>query len=383
MSLSIGIIGAGFRLRHLTRLLLATGTGVHIAGIYDPSDQAFQQSQAELGCDCVRYPSVNDLLADDQISWVLIGSWNRFHREQIVAALRAGKQVFTEKPLAINIDDCVAIQEAEVQSRSTVTVGFTLRYSPHYGKIRELVQRGAVGRIVSLEFNELLDFNHGGFIHADWRRHREDAGTHLLEKCCHDIDLVNWISESRADRVASFGGLNFFRPENFNRIAEVGNDDNGKRAYMTWRSTTGLDPFTSDKDIVDNQVAIMEFANGIRATFHTNCNAAIPERKLSILGTHGAIESDVVSGRIHYHPISFRAPIEDVSTGVAGSHGDGDTYLINHLARLMKGEAENLSTVTDGVASAVTCFGIDDAMDGGRVVDMKPYWNRVDQAGNA
>ncbi len=51
-----------------------------------------------------------------------------------------------------------------------------------------------------MEFNETLDFNHGGYIMGDWRRLQRYSGTHLLEKCCHDIDLVNWITGSLAGR---------------------------------------------------------------------------------------------------------------------------------------------------------------------------------------
>ena len=64
--------------------------------------------------------------------------------------------------------------------------------------------------MISMEFNETLGFNHGGFIMGDWRRLTENSGTHLLEKCCHDIDLVNWMLESIPVKVASFGGVNFF-----------------------------------------------------------------------------------------------------------------------------------------------------------------------------
>jgi len=386
MAVNVGIIGAGSRVRYLTRLLLdaAGGTNaIHIAGLYDPWDASVSRAREELGESLIRYPSVEALLSDDSISWIMIGSWNRYHREQIVAALEAGKHVFTEKPLAVSLDDCVAIKEAASRSRGLLTIGFTLRFSPHYRKIKEIIEGGSIGGIVSLEFNEVLDFNHGGFIHADWRRNRADAGTHLLEKCCHDIDLVNWVCESRTMRAASFGGLNFFRPENSYRVKEVGPNEQGRPAYMTWERTTGLNPFTADKDIVDNQVAIMEFANEIRCTFHTNCNSAIPQRRMYILGTHGTIEADVVTGQIHARPISFSAPIADYSTGVKGNHGSGDPALTRHLAQMMLENAENLATLDDGIASAVTCFGIDDAMDSGRVVAMAPYWARIDAVARA
>ena len=93
-------------------------------------------------------------------------------------------------------------------------MGFNLRRSPHYRKLKALLNDGVIGDVVSMDFNETLDFNLGGYIFGDWRRLRENSGPFLLEKCCHDIDLANWMLDSQATRVASFGGLNFFVPEN-------------------------------------------------------------------------------------------------------------------------------------------------------------------------
>ena len=108
--------------------------------------------------------------------------------------------MFCQKPLATTLADCLAMREAWQASGRMFIIGFSLRYAPHYRKIKELLDQGAVGRIVSMEFNETLDFNHGGYIMGDWRRLQRYSGTHLLEKCCHDIDLVNWIMGSLAAR---------------------------------------------------------------------------------------------------------------------------------------------------------------------------------------
>ena len=97
------------------------------------------------------------------------------------------------------------MREAWQQSGKQFVIGSNLRYSPHYRKVKSILDSGAIGDIISMEFNETLEFNHGGFISGDWRRFRSDAGTHLLEKACHDVDLANWVVGSRASRVFSFG----------------------------------------------------------------------------------------------------------------------------------------------------------------------------------
>jgi predicted dehydrogenase len=295
----------------------------------------------------------------------------------VIAAFEAGKHVFCQKPLATNLKDCFHMSCAWQTSGKMFTIGFTLRYSPHYRKIKQLLEAETIGKIISLEFNETLDFNHGGYIMGDWRRLTQYAGSHLLEKCCHDIDLINWLVASKAKRVASFGGLNFFKPENEFHIQRIGKNKDGKAAYMTWNSLVGLNPFTSEKDIVDNQVVIIEFENGVRATFHTNCNAGIPERRMYILGTEGALRADVLTGKIEVRRIGFETKLEDHSTNAKGGHGDGDAYLVKELAASMIDGAPPSVGMDDALLSSITCFAIDDAMASGEVVDLASYWKQM------
>jgi predicted dehydrogenase len=139
-------------------------------------------------------------------------------------------------------------------------------------------------------------------------------------------------------------------------------------------------PFTSDKDIVDNQVAILEYENGVRATFHTNANAGIPERRMYILGTEGALRADVLTGKIHVKRIGWETEMRDESSGVAGGHGDGDPVLAKELADSMLNHTPPAAGLEEGLASAVTCFAIDEAMDTGKVVDVGAWWRRVGRA---
>lgn len=128
--------------------------------------------------------------------------------------------------------------------------------------------------------NETLVFNHGGLIHGKWRRHRSLAGTHLLEECCHDLDLAPWFAASLPMRVASLGGCTFFRSENAFHATRGGDSPEGKPPFRSLHSNSrGISPFNDDKGIVDHQFALLEFANGVRASFHTQCLSAIPERR--------------------------------------------------------------------------------------------------------
>lgn len=377
-TIGIGAIGLGGMGKSDLHRMIKASDQVKLHAVYDPDPKATARGR-ELAPDIIAYDSVEALLKDPEVDWVWIASWNSAHCEQTVAAFEAGKHVFCQKPLATNLEDCLAMCRAWQESGKMFSIGFVLRYSPHYRKIKKLLSDGAIGDIISMEFNETLNFNQGGYIMGDWRRRRENAGTHLLEKCCHDVDLVNWMVGSRASRVASFGGLNFFLPGNEKHIARIGKNKHGKDAYRTWGGTVDLNPFTSDKDIVDNQVAIIEYENGVRTTFHTNCNTAIPERRMYICGTEGTLRANVLTGEIELKRIGFDTEMLDESTEGKGGHGGGGkTQADEVLASMLQGVAPAAGLV-DGLKSAVTCFAIDDAMDNGTVVDCKPYWEKVDE----
>ncbi|MCE9615887.1 MAG: Gfo/Idh/MocA family oxidoreductase [Lentisphaerae bacterium] len=376
-TVGIGLIGCGGMGRFVAKKVLDQDPRLQIRAIYDTDPRSVKTSLEQLCPGAVVHESAEALCAAPEVDWVMIASWNSFHKDHTLAAFAAGKHVFCQKPLATSVEDCLAMRRAWQRSGRMFNIGFSLRYSPHYRAIHRELRAGTIGDIVSLEFNEVLGFNHGGYIMGDWRRLTAHAGTHLLEKCCHDIDLVNWMVGARARRVASFGGLNFFTPDNVRHIRRLGRDKNGRRAYHTWGGLVGKNPFTADKDIVDNQVAIIEFDNDVRATFHTNCNGGIPERRMYINGTEGALRADVVSGVIEVARIGFGEAVRRVKVDSSGSHGGGDDVLAGELADSMLRGTVPAVGLDEGLASAFTCFGIDQAMEAGKVVDMAPYWRRV------
>lgn len=125
---------------------------------------------------------------------------------------------------------------------------------------------------------------------------------------------------------------------------------------------------------MDNQVAILQFASGARATFHTNCSTAIPERRMYICGTEGTLRADVIAGQIEVKRIGFDTQLEDCSTEASGGHGGGDSILGASLAETMLHGAAPLTSLEDGLRAAFTAFGLDEALRTGTVVDLTPLW---------
>lgn len=376
--IGIGIVGCGGRIEGLLGQLPGLNEQFFVRALCDPDAERVAHFRSRFNPDAVGYEAAEDLVKDSSISWVVVATWNALHAPYSVLALDAGKHVFCEKPLATRLEDAVALRRACARGDRKFMIGFTLRYSSHYRRVKQLIDEGVIGDIVSLEFNETLAFNHGGHIMSGWRRKQEYTGSHILEKCSHDIDLANWLIGSRARRVASFGGLNFFTPENAFHMERLKPDQDGVRPFCAWRPDRYHNPFVTDKDIIDNQVAILEYENGVRATFHTHLCAGIPERRFYILGTEGALRFDLWTGKLEYKRIGFDEELQVLEAERTDGHGGGDAVLVAHWRDMMLADAAPLTTVMDGLTSAVTCFAIEEAREHGRVVDVNPYWNACD-----
>jgi predicted dehydrogenase len=378
-AVNIGVVGYGARMRSVLKLLLPKDPRLTIKGVFDIDPDAVERARGVFRADSLRaYPSMESLVTDPEIDWVMVGTWNRYHAAPAIAALNAGKSIFCEKPLATTLADCVAVQNAVRQSKGIFAFGLVLRYSPHYQRIHQTLADGRVGELISFEFNETLRPGHGGYIFGNWRRRTEVAGSHVLEKCCHDLDIANWMAGSIPTRVASFGGKRIFTPENAGLGEQVGLDSEGRSVFVEWPDAHRVDPFSSDSDLLDHQVVILEYANGVRATFHANCVAALAERRFYLLGTRGTLRADAYDGTITLHRIGRETGPEDLSIGPnPDGHGGGDSVLASGLAATMLEERKPLAGIDEAVRSAAVAFAIDEAQATGKVVDLKPYWTAL------
>jgi predicted dehydrogenase len=380
--ISIGVIGCGIRIHSLLSRLLPLNSRLTLEAVHDPLPERMTLFQKDFNTNLISYSNEQDLYKHKNLDWLIVGSWNCYHRRQVEAGLNTNLNIFCEKPLATTIDDILDLVKLSKSSSKKIMIGFTLRYSRHYHKIKELVDSGAIGQLVSFEFNETLDFNHGGYIMRDWRREVSLSGGNLLEKCCHDIDLANWIVNSLPVKIASFGGRNIFKPENKPLMDELGSNQDNKAAYCTWFANgTPLEhPFTGAGDVMDNQVVIMEYENGVRSTFHTNMNAGIPERRMYLLGTKGAIRADVLTGQIELKRIGFNTITErmDIPTA-SGGHGGADTFVAQSLAEMMISDKESQTPLLDGATSAIVALKADESIQTGKVVNLSDIWAKIFQ----
>lgn len=374
--INVAVLGAGNRGRGVVwNLLRDSKRKVKVVSVFDPDKG---QSKRAIGKDCWDYPdakicnSYQEAIAAPGVDWVMVFSPNAFHKEQIIEAFKQGKDVFTEKPLATKVEDCEKIFEAHRKSGGKkFATGFVLRYAPIYRKAKELLDSGVLGDVLSIDANENIDPHHGVYILCNWRRLTKIAGPHVLEKCCHDLDLINWFCQSHASKVAAFGGLDLFKPENKKYEKEFPHT-----FTRAWEDPHGVESaFTSDKDLMDNLVSIFEYRNGIRVMFQCTMSNAIPERRMYFSCTKGNMVVELYSSTLKY---AIHGQNEVTIRFGADGHGGGDSYIMKELYEgPMTTAALPICSGSEGLESAVLALCIDKAAKTRKMVDVEPVWKAL------
>ena len=367
--LNLGIIGCGMRSRFvMSQFQQELREKLKIQAVYDPNPESIA-----LAAECWKIPglkseeSMEKAIARPDVDVVMIFSPNAFHCQAILAALKAGKKVFSEKPLATTLDDCRKIMAAEKDSGIPIMTGFVLRYSPIYRKIKELLDSGSFGRVINIAASENRGSTGGGHsMCADygWRRFRDQAGPYLLEKCSHDLDLLNWFAGAVPVRTASFCGLDYFIPAN-QYIWDKYDRHNFDRLVID--SSHIINPFLSEKDIYDNHAVIFEYPNGVKASFQLTLANAIPERRMYISCTEGTIISETFSGTIQYR--HYDDPCTVTLQFPGGGHGGGDNVMVHELSEaLLEGKSISASGSSNGFDCALAALAADLSAQTGKII---------------
>ncbi|WP_077035992.1 Gfo/Idh/MocA family oxidoreductase [Pelomonas sp. KK5] len=255
--LRVGIAGLG-RLGARHAQALAWGArGCELVAACSPVETEREFARTQCGVERL-HAELEPMLADPDIDAVVLVTPTSLHATQAIAALRAGKHVFVEKPLALNVEDCAAVLEVAAQHpRQVAMVGFVRRFDPHYQAAQRAIAAGEIGRpfIVNSQTCDLND-PEGFFV-----RFAPTSGGIFMDVSIHDIDLARWMLGSPRARRVFASGTNALHPA----LAECGDVDNG--------------------------LAMIEFDGGARAVLYASRTMAHGhETSTEIIGTAGKLQ---------------------------------------------------------------------------------------------
>ncbi|WP_395403399.1 Gfo/Idh/MocA family protein [Arthrobacter sp. UC242_113] len=199
--LRAGFVGAGFMAEVHSRA--ARAAGAEIAGIASSSPASAARARDRLGI-AQAYASVQDLIEDDAIDVIHVCTPNATHLELADAALKAGKHVVCEKPLATNVKDATHLVELAASAGMVATVPFVYRFHPMVREARARIASGQTGRISTIQGSYLQDW----LLSRDDDNWRVDAGLGGPSRAFADIgshlcDLIEFVTNDRITRIGA------------------------------------------------------------------------------------------------------------------------------------------------------------------------------------
>lgn len=388
----VGLVGSGQRaasyFRNVPDVLEDL---VQLEAIADP-DVARRAAFAEL---LGARPELLDdgpaMIDDRELDAVLVATPNDLHVPSAVAAMERGLPLLLEKPVATTLEGLSALWHAE-QARpgGRTVVGFVLRYTPFYERVRDIVRSGRLGEILAVQADENLGTGLTMVQYQGWRQDVTRSGGWMLEKCCHDLDVLGYVLDSRPVRVHSMASALAFRPRpeqeqlpRFRPSAGTGEIDFGDAtAKEVLRETVQHSPY-APSGLPDRQVATLEFASGTLATFTAVMAQPRSTRRLRIFGTEGLLDGDLGAQSIE---VSFPDPAggsevtrehEHIDNGSSGHQG-GDEILGETFWHLAAGEDRvPRADLKDGIDAALCAMALQDSAATGERVEMAPLRERV------
>lgn len=412
------LIGAGSR--GMIYGKWAVEHGMNITAVAELRQDRLQQAGEVLGVPPqMRFSDGAQLLSKGKLAdAAIIATMDQDHFGHVMQALDCGYDILLEKPISPDPRQCLLIEKKANALGRKITVCHVLRYTNFFGTIKDVLDSGELGKIVAIKHSENIGNFHmaHSFVRGNWRNDVLSSPI-IMQKSCHDMDILLWLTGSHCTRVSAFGSLSFFRPEHAPEGAGERCCDcpvaencrfNAKRVYLPvlgqWPAdVVCLEPteqaleealktgpygrcvFRCDNNVCDHMSCIMEFENSVTATFSLTAQTSGVHRNIHIMCEHGEILADdgqrtVEIRRFIASPAdSFEVRTIHVRTNASG-HGGGDAGIMEDFVVGVKNPGqESRSSISRSVESHLMACAMEQARVSGTVVDMKEFRRELEQ----
>lgn len=187
--LSVGVIScSGMAQSHMRAV--KSYPGASLRAVCDIDEEKMKEAAQKFDVEFM-HTDYNDLLGRSDIDAVIICTPDQLHREMLEAALKAGKHILCEKPLALTVEDCKAMIEVAEKSDRKVMVGQICRFTPGFVKAKKLIDQGEIGELFFVESEYAHDYS--DILTPDsWRA--DPLRTGVVGGGCHAVDLLRWVA---------------------------------------------------------------------------------------------------------------------------------------------------------------------------------------------
>jgi predicted dehydrogenase len=424
--LKLIVIGCGERARIYSTLAARQADKFQIVAGADPVVGRVERMRKISGNpDFMGFGSAKEILAEDKLADVaIIATQDSDHYESCRAALLKGYDVLLEKPAAQKVGEVLELNALAEKLNRRVMVCYVLRYTPFYRKVKEIIDSGILGDIISVNANEgVMPWHQAhSFVRGYWAD-TEKASPMIVAKCCHDMDILHWLIGRRCRKLSSFGALTYFRAENapagaparctdgcphqaecmynaqryasdcrepwlaqiFDRYATASEEE-----VESWlkESPWGRCVYHCDNTAVDHQIVSMDFDDEITVTF--TMTAFERGRHIEIYGTKAVLRAgEFYRGQsgADIHVIEHNGNQKSYTVEVADDegnafHGGGDAGLINNLYAEMTNSdpAAASASLQNALHGHVIAFAAEEARLAGSVIELDDFSRAVMQA---
>lgn len=359
----------------------------------------------------------DDMIRETKPDTVIVCTIDRTHHKYIVRAMELGCDVITEKPMTVDEEKCREIFEAIERTGRKLRVTFNYRYAPHNTKIREIIMNGTIGEVLSVNFEWLLNTEHGADYFRRWHRDKRNSGGLLVHKSTHHFDLMNFWLDSKPEIVYAMGDLRFYGKENAekrgitqfyqraygSKAAEndpfalhLDRNEHLKKMYLDAEDEDGYQRdqsvFGDNISIEDTMSVMVKYKN--KAVMNYSLNAYMPWEGFIIVfnGTKGRLEvrvtekSYVNSGGakenegalggidMTVQPL-FAAPYRVEIVQGEGGHGGGDPVMLRDIFDKPQEDRFNrAASHVDGAWSIMTGIAANRSIRTGLPVKVNELW---------